>query len=90
MLRHEKATIYNGETIESTAMNFNGDDAIVLVKDGVVIDTYGTVGNTGDYGKDVTMRRNPDVSAPSTVFVESEWTAYDKDDVSDLGRHTMN
>ena len=90
VLRHEKATIYNGEAIESTAMNFNGDDAIVLTKDGVVIDTYGTVGNTGDYGKDVTKRRNPDVSAPSTVFIESEWTTYDKDDVSDLGRHTMN
>ena len=54
------------------------------------IDVWGIIGSTADYGKDVTMRRNPDVSGPSAEFIESQWTTYSKDDVSDLGKHTMN
>lgn len=77
---------------KSGSITFNGEkgDAIALSKNGVNIDVWGIIGSTADYGKDVTMRRNPDVSGPSAEFIESQWTTYSKDDVSDLGKHTMN
>lgn len=77
---------------KSGSISFNGEkgDAIALSKNGVNIDVWGIIGSTADYGKDVTMRRNPDVSGPSAEFIESQWTTYSKDDVSDLGKHTMN
>ena len=77
---------------KSGNISFNGEkgDAIALSKNGVNIDVWGIIGSTADYGKDVTMRRNPDVTGPSAEFIESQWTTYSKDDVSDLGKHTMN
>lgn len=90
VLKHSQATIYSGEAVESTATNFNGDDVISLCKNDVVIDIIGVIGSDAEYGKDVTMRRNPDVTGPSAEFIESQWTTYSKDDVSDLGKHTMN
>lgn len=77
---------------KSGSISFNGEkgDAIALSKNGVNIDVWGIIGSTADYGKDVTMRRNPDVTGPSAEFIESQWTTYSKDDVSDLGKHTMN
>ena len=77
---------------KSGSISFNGEkgDAIALSKNGVNIDVWGIIGSTADYGKDVTMRRNPDVTGPSAEFIESQWTTYSIDDVSDLGKHTMN
>ena len=62
----------------------------ILSKNGNIIDVWGVIGSTEDYGKDVTMRRNPDVKFPSATFNESEWSTFEKDDISDLGKHTMN
>lgn len=92
VLKHEKATLYQGDAVVSNAANFNGEkgDAISLSKNGENIDVWGYIGSNEDYGKDVTMRRNPDVIGPSATFIESQWTEYPKDDVSDLGKHTMN
>ena len=92
VLKHKQSNLYQGVAVESTATNFNGEkgDAISLSKNGENIDVWGVIGSSEDYGKDVTMRRNPDVIGPSATFIESQWTEYPKDDVSDLGKHTMN
>ncbi len=48
VLQHSKAAIYYGEAIESNAINFNGNDAIALVK----ISTEGYVDIIGCIGHD--------------------------------------
>lgn len=91
VLRNSGAKLYP-DAVVSNAANFNGadGDAISLSKNGNIIDVWGVIGSTEDYGKDVTMRRNPDVKFPSATFNESEWSTFEKDDISDLGKHTMN
>ena len=51
VLQHPKATIYSGVTIESTAINFNGNDAIALIKisTDAFVDIFGRIGE--DPGK---------------------------------------
>lgn len=91
VLRNSSAKLYP-DAVVSNAANFNGEggDAVSLSKNGNIIDVWGVIGSTEDYGKDVTMRRNPDVKFPSVTFNESEWSTFEKDDISDLGKHTMN
>ncbi len=82
----------------SSVCNFNGDDAITLEKDGVVIDAFGTVGidpgTSWTVGTDASgavdhsVRRNASVTAGNpnwTSSSASEWTVGAKDDVSNLG-----
>ncbi|MEM8961312.1 MAG: lamin tail domain-containing protein, partial [Acidobacteriota bacterium] len=80
---------------------YNGDDAIVLVKDGTDIDVVGEVGFDpgSQWGSGVTstqnntIRRNDDVcdgdpSGNDAFDPSIEWTGYAQNDVSDLGSHT--
>lgn len=69
--RNSLATIYGGTTIVNAALNFNGDDAIALAKNGVNIDIFGRIGDDpgtawtlgGNTTVDRTLVRNPTVEA---------------------------
>ena len=74
---------------------FNGDDTLVLTKDGVVIDIVGVLGEdpwtlNGETVAWVnnTYVRNPGITSGSTVWDPTEWTEYDENDFSHLGSHT--
>ena len=41
-----------------------------------------------DFAKDVTVRRNVEAVKASPIYVESDWTVVEKDDVSNLGKFT--
>lgn len=90
VFKHKQATIYAGEAIEANFVNFNGDDAVGLFKNGVLIDIVGEKGNAAKYGVDVTLRRKASVKGPNSVYTVDEWEKLEKDNVSDLGSHTMN
>lgn len=80
----------------STVTYFNGNDAVALEKNGVVIDVMGeigvneywTVGEDGALAEN-TLVRVDTVTGPNTVFTESEWVVYDQDTFTYLGAHTM-
>lgn len=77
-------------TTGNSVVTFNGNDPVALMKNSQVIDIIGTFnGGTADFAKDVTLRRNSDVSSPNTVYTPSEWTALAQDDFSDVGMHTF-
>lgn len=90
----------NGDLINNTIANFNGDDAVGLFNSGTLIDVIGTPGNDpGSYwsgtaaGGDQTgqtadrsLRRANSVTSPNTTFTWSEWNAY-LDTDSDLSKH---
>ncbi len=89
--------------LETSALNFNGDDAMGLFKNGVLIDLFGVfgedpgagwdMGDTVEATKDHVITRNPSVTAPSAIWVISEWTvveAYTDGSVTTLGAHTVD
>lgn len=46
-----------GDLANQSVINFNGNDPVVLKKEGAVIDSIGQVGTAADFGKDVTLVR---------------------------------
>lgn len=84
-----------GNLVNSSVINFNGDDPIVLKKNGTVIDSIGQVGKQIKFGEDVTLVRNSNVTSGDTIIDDAfdraaEWTKLSKDDSSNLGLHTMD
>ncbi|WP_036182191.1 chitobiase/beta-hexosaminidase C-terminal domain-containing protein [Ureibacillus manganicus] len=91
-----------GDLENSTVINFNGDDALVLKNAGTVIDSIGQVGvdpgtSWGTTVKtiDSTLIRNNTIltgdTNPYDAFVpEAEWTSLGKDNFTDLGKHLNN
>ncbi len=82
----------NGDLENSTVINFNGDDPVVLRNSGNVIDSIGQTGERIGNMKDVTLVRNGDIISGDTVIDDAfdpstEWTSLPKDDASNLGIH---
>ncbi|HZJ79594.1 MAG TPA: DUF5689 domain-containing protein, partial [Dysgonamonadaceae bacterium] len=76
VLKHAKAAIYDGDAIISNVANFNGDDAIALVKviddaDAIYVDIIGCIGERPEKGwvdsenKDITTYQKTLVRKPS-------------------------
>ncbi len=90
---------------ESTSLNFNGDDAIGLFKNNVLVDVFGTPGTDPGNGwtlnslanatVDSVIIRKSTVQNPSTTWDPNEWTrlsAYvdGTSGSTTLGNHTYN
>ncbi len=62
-------------------MTFNGNDAVGLFKNGVLIDIIGTFdGGTANFAIDVTLRRKASVLSPNTTFnLSGEWDSFATD-----------
>ncbi|RYZ42044.1 MAG: hypothetical protein EOP49_28545, partial [Sphingobacteriales bacterium] len=78
------------ETSSSQAINFNGNDAVALFKNGVQIDEVGFFNQSSNWGADVTLVRKPAVLSPSSTYNASEWTTFAQDTFSNLGAHSVN
>ncbi|MDP5460029.1 ExeM/NucH family extracellular endonuclease [Alishewanella sp. SMS8] len=90
------AAILAVANITTGASLWNGDDAIVIEKNGVVVDSIGTVGedpgtawNTNGVSTlDKTLRRKSvvrDTNISDAFDPSVEWIQFDRDDFSDLG-----
>lgn len=73
----------------SGAMSFNGDDALRLYHNGLAIDQIGIENQVADWGKDLSLVRNPDVSSPSLAYQLSDWISYPTNEHY-LGSHNFN
>ncbi len=87
----------------SSVANFNGDDAVALLKDGVYIDVIGQIGtDPGSYWgtspittADHTLVRKEsicmgDPDGSDAFDPAAEWDSYAKDTMTMLGSHTAN
>jgi hypothetical protein len=91
-----EAVIAEGD-VSSNVTFFNGDDAIALLKDGVVIDVIGVIGTdpgsawTWDGGStaDRTLVRKSTVVGPVTTWDSAEWDVYPTDTFTYVGSHTI-
>lgn len=89
-----------GNYITSSVAFFNGDDAVALLKDDVVIDVIGVIGTdpgtewTGPDGDGSTLNqtlvRKPTVVAPNTTFTWSEWNNHPQDTSTYIGSHDFD
>lgn len=80
----------NFDTNYGQPVNFNGDDAVALFKDDVLIDMIGVFGNGAKFAINVTLRRNGDITAPNTTFDKTgEWTAFPENTFNGIGSHTV-
>ncbi|KUJ60711.1 endonuclease I [Flavobacteriaceae bacterium CRH] len=70
----------------ATELTFNGNDAVGLFKNGVLIDIIGTFsGGTANFAVDVTLRRKSTVTSPTTTFnLSSQWDSYTTDTCNNL------
>ena len=96
----DAAILAEADITNNSVINFNGDDAVVLRKDGAVIDAFGQIGfDPGSQwdggGTDDTLRRAETVCAgdtnPDDAFDASlEWVIFPINTFDGLGSHTAN
>ncbi|MBU3123995.1 DUF5689 domain-containing protein [Sinomicrobium weinanense] len=83
---HSRAEIFQGEITDThgSALGFNGNDQVVLMKNNNIIDHMGIPGGE-NWGVDKTLRRKTDISVPNISYNENEWEEYPQDNISGLG-----
>lgn len=73
--------------------NYNGDDAIELIKNGTVIDVFGVVGSVAwedTLTSNHTLVRKSSITGPSTTWSLDDWDDYPQDTFDHLGSHTID
>ncbi len=79
-------------------MDFNGDDAVALIKNEIEIDVFGVIGERPSTGwpagsgttANQTLVRKSTISGPTTTWNVDEWDVYPVDTFTYLGSHTMH
>ncbi|MBW6458589.1 MAG: endonuclease, partial [FCB group bacterium] len=69
--------------------NFNGNDAVALFYNNVMIDVIGNIGLDSYFAENVTLVRRPDVFRGSTTFDLGDWDAYPVNTFDYLGWHEV-
>ncbi len=72
---------------DSGVCNFNGNDAIGLFKNNVLVDLLGYIDSDEYWGRDETLVRRPYISVPSDTFNVYQWSQYPSDTFEFLGSH---
>jgi len=75
------------DNLNNTITGFNGNDALGLFKNGILIDLLGTLGNNTTYASNTTLVRNAIITEGNTVFDINEWTSFSSDTCTNLGQH---
>ncbi|ETT82088.1 endonuclease [Viridibacillus sp. FSL R5-0477] len=84
----------NGDLENSSVVNFNGDDPIVLKKSSEIVDSIGQVGSQIKFGENMTLVRKSSVTTGDKIINDTfnrdaEWSTYPIDTTEYLGSHTM-
>jgi len=77
----------NNDTSYGQPVNFNGDDAVALFKDDVLIDIIGVFGSDANFAENITLRRNGNITSPTTTYNENEWESFDANTYDGVGSH---
>jgi len=89
-----EATLYPNPNIQMTedftVMSFNGNDAIGLFRNGLLVDVVGDPNSAENIIQDKTLRRKNTVFFGNSTFDLSEWDEYENDNVDNLGSHSTN
>ena len=69
--------------------SFNGNDAIGLFKNDVLLDIIGVFQDDSNFAQNTTLVRKPAIDRPTTTFDLNEWNAFPSNNCDDLGDHTQ-
>lgn len=78
----------NDSTSYGQPVNFNGDDAVALFKDNVLIDMIGVFGSDANFAANVTLRRKSNIFSPNATYTTNEWDSFAANTVDGIGSHT--
>jgi endonuclease I len=80
---------YPGAT-SSSPTSFNGNDAVGLFKNNILIDVIGTYGVATDFAKDQTLRRKSTVTSPNATFDKAlEWDVFPVNTCDNIGTYDV-
>lgn len=78
-------------TVGGSPLNFNGNDAIGLFKNGVLIDLIGDPNSDANFAQNTTLRRKEEIHNPNTTFdLPGEWDTFAQDTTDGLGSHAVS
>ena len=77
------------DNLNNSITGFNGNDAIGLFKNDILIDIIGTLGNSDTFAQNTTLVRNSDVAAGSSIFDIDQWDSFDINSCENLGIHNQ-
>lgn len=92
---HRSATnstlLSRANLLTDTLLQINGNDAISLSRNGLLVDMVGQAHAGADviWGLDLTLQRKPTITHPASVFKMSEWNVLPLDSVAFVGTHQM-
>lgn len=75
------------ENSDHDPMNFNGNDALALYHNNIMIDIIGEAGNSEMWGENISMTRKTEIKAPNRVFNNDEWNIMPQDYTGHLKSH---
>ena len=78
------------DLIDNNITAFNGNDAIALYRNGIMIDMVGVKNDPAMWGENKTFERKAFVTHPTTDFKQTEWEEYSSDYISNIGSHQMD
>ena len=76
-------------SMETSPINFNGNDAIALYHHQILIDVVGLYGEAENWGKDMTLYRSYNTLGPSINYDVAQWEQAPQDDFARLRSHRM-
>ena len=68
-------------------INFNGNDAVGLFRDGTLIDIIGVLNESTKNFENMTLRRKLTITTPNTTYTASEWDEYDANTFDGIGSY---
>lgn len=77
------------DNLNNAITSFNGNDAIGLFKNDVLIDILGDFNSSSTYAQNTTLVRKPDVDRPTITFDINEWNSFASNNCDDLGQHNQ-
>ncbi|MCL2597584.1 MAG: endonuclease [Paludibacter sp.] len=81
--------VYTSNPQDNT-LNFNGNDALGLYHNGVLIDVIGIVNEVDNWGIDITLQRKSEIIHPKTDFSFDQWNILPTDDFSPAISHSVD
>lgn len=91
VLGNSQATIYpNVDITNNNVINFNGNDAVGLFRNGLLVDVIGDPYSDELIIENMTLRRKNTVMYGGSTYDPDEWEEYETDNVDNLGQHSTN
>ncbi|NCC51667.1 MAG: lamin tail domain-containing protein, partial [Spartobacteria bacterium] len=87
VIANTTSTGWGGTPDKTDNLNFNGNDAVALLRNGATVDVLGVIGDADNWGNEVTMVRLVSVVNPSELWQTNDWTYYPPNTYDYLGSH---